>query len=192
MRDIKTLEDIFDDDKLGLLTTSSPSQTTEEQRVINKFEDINLFIDKHDREPEGYQSPVEHQLYAQLKVFRTDKKYLDLLIPFDRHNLIHNTTKGKWVLNMTLTKEWFEKVLKVEKTEDYREIKEYWEIRLVGKKYDLVKFVNGYGANRPTIIAKYEGWRYTSEDEKTDLGTGEFFAIVFGDIIETINIEDIT
>lgn len=44
MRDIKTLEDIFDDDKLGLLTKSSPSQTTEEQRAETKFKRWTLWL----------------------------------------------------------------------------------------------------------------------------------------------------
>jgi hypothetical protein len=42
----KTLQDIFDDDELGILN-SSPKQTnvkTEDERLIESFEEINTFF----------------------------------------------------------------------------------------------------------------------------------------------------
>lgn len=42
----------------------------------------------------------------------------------------------KKVLNLSLTKEWYEKVASGEKTEEYREIKPYWIKRLVNQESD--------------------------------------------------------
>ena len=113
-------------------------------------------------------------------------------------------------INLVVTKEWFNKILSGSKKEDYREVKPYWNKRLVNKfgllhtpplppavpnandflKYDLIKIVNGYGATKPTIIAKFDGVRITKEDEKTDLGIGCFYAIKVGDFVELKNIND--
>ena len=44
----------------------------------------------------------------------------------------------KKVLNLSLTKKWYEKVVSGEKTEEYREIKGYWSNRLFcGERCDL-------------------------------------------------------
>lgn len=55
------------------------------------------------------------------------------------------------------------------------------------KSFDYVKIVNGYGHDKPTLIAKCTGIRITADDEQTDLGKGRFFAIGIGEIIERKN-----
>ncbi|MDD4883802.1 hypothetical protein [Sulfuricurvum sp.] len=85
----KTLDDIFNDDDFGLLDikTKTSNVKTEENRLIDAFEEINLFIDKNHREP-NTSSMSEYGLYAKLRNFKeneTDKKTLK---PFDRHNLL--------------------------------------------------------------------------------------------------------
>lgn len=78
--------------------------------------------------------------------------------------------RGDMVL--TLKKEWFEMILSGEKTEEYREIKPYWEKRFTnyfGRFYDFSKeeptlvwnqekkdivFRNGYGNNKPEFTAE--------------------------------------
>lgn len=37
------------------------------------------------------------------------------------------------------------------KLEEYREIKPYWDKRL-SKHYDAIKFINGYGNHRPSVL----------------------------------------
>ncbi len=56
------------------------------------------------------------------------------------------------VLHLTLKKRWFEMVASREKREEYREIKPYWTVRLVNKKYDAVQFTNGYSKNAPRVM----------------------------------------
>ncbi len=54
------------------------------------------------------------------------------------------TGKNMKVLHLNLKKKWFDMIASGEKTEEYREIKPYWNTRLYGKEFDLVKFRNGY------------------------------------------------
>lgn len=53
------------------------------------------------------------------------------------------------ILHLTLKKKWFDLILSGKKTEEYREIKPYWEKRLMGKTYDKVIFRNGYATPMP-------------------------------------------
>jgi hypothetical protein len=60
-------------------------------------------------------------------------------------------------LHLTLKKNWFDLILSGEKKEEYREIKPYWEKRLIGKKYDRIIFRNGYGDNVPWFAIELKG-----------------------------------
>ena len=87
----------------------------------------------------------------------------------------------KKVLTLTINKEWFDKIVSAEKTEEYREIKKYWVSRLVNqqsesgdvlfdefggycrvigkleyKPYTHVLFINGYSKYSPRIEKKIE------------------------------------
>ncbi|MFA7091817.1 MAG: GIY-YIG nuclease family protein [Arcobacteraceae bacterium] len=85
----KTLDDIFDDDEFGLLNVKQKSSNikTEEDRLIDSFKEINIFIDKNDREP-NTSSMSEYGLFAKLRNFRENEKDKKVLKPFDRHNLL--------------------------------------------------------------------------------------------------------
>ena len=84
-----TLDDIFNDDEFGLLDSKAKTSTikTEEDRLIDSFEEINIFIDKNDREP-STSSMSEYGLLAKLKNFRQDDDKKKIVKPFDRHNLL--------------------------------------------------------------------------------------------------------
>jgi hypothetical protein len=58
------------------------------------------------------------------------------------------------ILQETLKKKWFDMIRSGEKTEEYREIKPYWDARLIGKEFDYVQFRNGYGEDAPKIVFK--------------------------------------
>lgn len=62
------------------------------------------------------------------------------------------------VLRLTLKRRWFEMIASGEKTEEYREPKEWILSRLRGKSYDAVEFSNGYGAHVPKVTVQYLGW----------------------------------
>lgn len=85
----KTLDDIFNDDDFGLLDIKAKISNvkTDEDRLIDAFEEINLFIDKNNREP-NTSSMSEYGLCAKLRNFRENEIDKKTLKPFDRHNLL--------------------------------------------------------------------------------------------------------
>ena len=84
-----TIDDIFEDDDFGLLDSKVKTSTikTDEERLIDSFEEINVFIDKNEREP-NKSSMSEYGLMAKLKNFRGNEEQKKILKPFDRHNLL--------------------------------------------------------------------------------------------------------
>lgn len=58
-------------------------------------------------------------------------------------------------LHLTLKKKWFDLIRSGIKTEEYREMKPYWDKRLMGgKAFDTVTFRNGYSKNSPTFTVE--------------------------------------
>lgn len=84
-----TIDDIFEDDEFGLLNASSKTtrQKSTDDRLVDSFEEINLFIDRTGREP-STSSMSEYGLCARLKTFRQDDSMKRTLKPFDRHDLL--------------------------------------------------------------------------------------------------------
>ncbi|MDM8160585.1 GIY-YIG nuclease family protein [Labilibaculum sp. K2S] len=84
-----TLDDIFNDDNFGLLESKAKTSNvkSEEDRLIDSFEEINSFYDKNKREP-STSSMSEYGLLAKLKNFRQNEEQKIILKPFDRHNLL--------------------------------------------------------------------------------------------------------
>lgn len=91
-----TIDDILNDDDFGLLDSKVKASTvkTDEERLIDSFEEINVFIDKNDREP-NKSSMSEYGLMAKLKNFRENGEQKKILKPFDRHNLLGHVEMEK-------------------------------------------------------------------------------------------------
>ena len=92
----KTLQDIFDDDDFGLLDSKAKSSNikTDEDRLIDVFEEINLFVDKNSREP-NQTSMSEYGLMAKLKTIRENEAQKRILKPYDKHNLLGHVEMEK-------------------------------------------------------------------------------------------------
>ena len=87
----QTLDDILaDDDDLLDVKAASSAASTEQQRVIDGFEEINRFVDRFKRKPgeTGKPSVSERGLQIKLNGLRNDPSLRDLLLPSDRHGLI--------------------------------------------------------------------------------------------------------
>ena len=87
-------------------------------------------------------------------------------------------------LHLTLKKNWFDLIFSGEKKEEYREIKPYWEKRLIGKKYDRIIFRNGYGDNVPWFAIELKG--ITQGTGKSEWGAEEgklYFVLSLGEIV---------
>jgi hypothetical protein len=84
-----TIDDIFDDDDFGLLDTKAKTSSvkTDEDRLVDSFEEINIFIDKNGREP-NKSSMSEYSLLAKLKNFRENEDQKKILKPYDKHKLL--------------------------------------------------------------------------------------------------------
>ena len=61
------------------------------------------------------------------------------------------------ILHLTLKRKWFDMIASGEKREEYREIKPYWIKRLSGKRYDAIRFRNGYSPDSPTMLVELKG-----------------------------------
>ena len=55
------------------------------------------------------------------------------------------------ILHLTLTRKWFDLIATGVKTEEYREIKRYWARRLFKRKFDVIRFRNGYSSESPSF-----------------------------------------
>jgi hypothetical protein len=84
-----SLDDIFKDDDFGLLDSKQATSNvkSEDDRLIDSFEEINAFFDKNEREPNA-SSMSEYGLLARLKNIRQNEQQKISLKPFDRHNLL--------------------------------------------------------------------------------------------------------
>jgi predicted DNA-binding transcriptional regulator len=91
-----TIDDIFDDDDFGLLDSKikKSSVKTDAERLIDSFEEINVFIAKNKREP-SKSSMSEYGLLAKLKNFRENEEQKKILKPYDRHNLLGHVEMEK-------------------------------------------------------------------------------------------------
>ena len=86
------LEDIFNDDEFGILD-SKPKNTnvkSEDERLIESFQQINTFFEKNNREPEA-NNVTEFKLLSRLKAIRTDESKIEVLKQFDTYNLLENS-----------------------------------------------------------------------------------------------------
>lgn len=102
----KTLDDIFDDDDFGLLNQKEKSANlkTDEDRLIDAFEEINTFYKKNNCEP-STGSMSEYSLSARLKGFKSDKSKKKILKPFDRFNLLGEVEMEKKTLDDVLAED---------------------------------------------------------------------------------------
>lgn len=93
----------------------------------------------------------------------------------------------KRILPLTLKKEWFDQIAVGTKTEEYRELKDFWITRLctsagVGnfKIFDEVHFRNGYAKDAPFMRVEFKG-----TEIRKDLHTrGKYFVIKLGKVLE--------
>ena len=90
------------------------------------------------------------------------------------------------ILHLSLNAKAFEVMLKGERKVETRRPSKWLLSRLApAKNYDLIKFVNGYGNDKPFFIAEYLGWETSKGKSETN---SEIIKIHFGKIIEQGNI----
>jgi hypothetical protein len=85
-----TIDEIFNDELIGDVAPIT-KPTTDEDRILQGFEEINQFIDRHNRIPgEGDEKPsvAEKSLQFKLQGLRKSQNAVELLMPCDRHNIL--------------------------------------------------------------------------------------------------------
>jgi len=92
-------------------------------------------------------------------------------------------------LHLTIKKQWFDMILSGEKTEEYRDIKPYYNLRLIGKEYDTVIFRNGYARDAPSLTIELKTIRFGTGKPEWGAEEGKtYFVLSLGKIINTKNI----
>lgn len=95
MSNKKTLEDIFNDDEFGILESKAKVSNvkSEDERLIDSFQEINAFYEKNNREPKADVFVVsERGLGVVLRELRKNIKKAEILKTYDVYNLLGNVT----------------------------------------------------------------------------------------------------
>lgn len=91
----KTLEDIFNDDEFGILESKAKVSNvkSEDERLIDSFQEINAFYKINNREPKADVFVVsERSLGVVLRELRKNNKKIEILKPYDTYNLLGNVS----------------------------------------------------------------------------------------------------
>lgn len=91
----KLLKEIFENDPLGLLVIkpTNSSGRNEDERLVASFQEINLFFEQNNREPELGDGIQEHQLNSRLKSIRENPLKMEMLKVHDIYGLLDYTPK---------------------------------------------------------------------------------------------------
>ena len=84
------LKEIFDSDEFNLLNIESSVKVEvkeESQRLIDSFQEISNFYEKHERPP-SKGSVIEFKLYSRLESIKKVPSKVKLLLPYDLYNLL--------------------------------------------------------------------------------------------------------
>lgn len=94
----KTLEDIFNDDEFGILDTKAKISNirSEDERLIESFQEIIVFYEKNNRIPED-KDITEFKLLSRLKNLNNDENKKSILKPYDTYNLLAHKDEIKSV-----------------------------------------------------------------------------------------------
>ena len=82
------LDKILKEDPLGILRVTTSKPITQDQRLVDSFEEINTFIDENGKEPEQSTDINERRLFSRLAALRKDFDKATILKNFDKNNLL--------------------------------------------------------------------------------------------------------
>jgi len=91
----KLLKEIFDNDPLGLLVIKPNNSLVrnEDERLVASFQEINLFYEQNNRQPELGGGIQEHQLFSRLSSIRDNVLKTEMLRVHDVYGLLNFTPK---------------------------------------------------------------------------------------------------
>lgn len=92
----KILDEIFNSDPMGLLDVKpkNSSALNTDERLISKFQEINNFFERYNREPQPSVDNIsEYNLYYRLKGLRENKDNRMICEPYDKYGLLKTEKK---------------------------------------------------------------------------------------------------
>lgn len=101
----RTLDDVFNDDPLGLLEVSVTKSKKLSHYAIyyETFEELKSFIEANDREPDIEATNIhEAKLAARLSKLRSTPEALEALAPFDTEGLLGTKSSGEKKTELTI------------------------------------------------------------------------------------------
>lgn len=89
------LRKLIEEDEFGLLDVKPKvcNNCTADERLVNKFEEINEFFEKTGQEPKDSNDILERTLAYRLQNYRSDNCKKESLAQYDRHNLLNVVIK---------------------------------------------------------------------------------------------------
>jgi len=98
------------------------------------------------------------------------------------------------ILHLSVKKIWFDLMICQKKTIEYRKCSQWIKSRILNKDYDYIKFINGYGKNKPYFICDFLRYEISNKnysvffgENKVEVNRGDFL-IYLGKINEKGNI----
>jgi hypothetical protein len=100
------------------------------------------------------------------------------------------------ILHLTLKRKWFDLIASGQKKCEYRQHKPYWQTRLVkddgtAKRFDIVRFKNGYSKNAPLMDVEFHGISFTTDKcwnpKHGEEFTGNIIVIRLGKVLRISN-----
>lgn len=82
------------------------------------------------------------------------------------------------ILHLNLHREFFVQIATRTKRIEYRSQTPYWKKRLENRKYDVIKFRNGYATKAPETLVEFRGVRRYGK------GKNAYYAIRLGRILK--------
>jgi ASC-1-like (ASCH) protein len=83
-------------------------------------------------------------------------------------------------LQLNLIREHFDAIAEGRKRVEYRQRSAFFRARLEGRKYDLIRFRNGYTADAPEMLVEFRGMR------RYGTGHNAYYAILLGRVLKVI------
>ena len=88
------------------------------------------------------------------------------------------------ILHLTLKRKWFDMIILGIKKEEYRDIKQYWNVRL-NKEYNVVLFKNGYSKIAPECLIEIKNIKKGIGNKEWGAPNEEVYIIKLGKILYT-------
>jgi hypothetical protein len=82
------------------------------------------------------------------------------------------------ILHLNLHREFFAAIVRKTKRIEYRKQSPHWRKRLEDRKYDVIRFRNGYAKDAPEILVEFLGLRRYGK------GRAAYYAIRLGRILK--------